>query len=179
MNPQNTASHGGLLGGLEEEEESLDEASLPVPVDLEDRNAYEGIGGLLQGRKLRIPKFRPPSFVGGGGLSPSPSAQRKVQGGSEGQTLISSSIAEHRCVMSCARVGGAHGVQIEVSLPLTLTPHPYSSPLPSPELPPLADTFIENGPYPSLPTDTPLRPNRLSGKNITNRLRYFHVHVYV
>lgn len=103
VDPQNTASHGGLLGGLatpiEEEEESLDEMSLPVPVDLEDRNAYEGIGGLLQGagRKLRIPKFRPSSLVGGG---LSPSSQRK--GGSDGQTLISTSIAEHRCVMSCA-----------------------------------------------------------------------------
>ena len=79
----------------EEEEESLNEASLPVPVDLEDRNAYEGIGGLLQGRKLRIPKFRPSSSVGGGGLSPN--FQRRS---SEGHTLIPSSIAENRYVMS-------------------------------------------------------------------------------
>lgn len=110
MTLQSSASHGGLLSDgatplQEEEDESLDDSSLPVPGDLEDRNAYESGGGLRSTttrRMMRIPKLRPPSFVSGGGWSPI--SQRKMQGANSvsssnselGHNPSFNSISEHR-----------------------------------------------------------------------------------
>ena len=86
---------GGLISGeatpLYEEDEPLDDSSLPVPVDMEDRHAYDA-------RRIRMPRFRPPSFVTGGG---SPGSLRKTTNPSgpnsaQQTTTYQSTIKEHR-----------------------------------------------------------------------------------
>ena len=77
---QNTTDRGGLIGGeataIPEEEEPADD-SLPVPLDMEDRSAYDGAA-----KKTWMPKLRPPSFVTGNSGS-SPNTPRRVVGASQ------------------------------------------------------------------------------------------------
>lgn len=95
---QNMAGHGGLISGevtpLQEDEEPMDGDFLPVPVDMEDRHAYDGVGGRPNYTRMgRILKFRPPSFVSAG-VGWSPNSQRKVLNSNSASS--NQLISEHR-----------------------------------------------------------------------------------